>query len=84
MDSLLLWLTFLLLGVGIVSVYDASYAIAVEKLHGDSFHFVKMQVGVGVRRAARAARATPAALLEVEKCRRHRRWRCRSSCCWPC
>lgn len=45
MDSLLLWLTFLLLGVGIVSVYDASYAIAVEKLHGDSFHFVKMQAG---------------------------------------
>ena len=44
MDSLLLWLTFLLLGIGIVSVYDASYAIAVEKLHGDSFHFVKMQV----------------------------------------
>ena len=43
MDSLLLWLTFLLLGVGIVSVYDASYAIAVEKLHGDSFHYVKMQ-----------------------------------------
>ena len=45
MDSLLLWLTFLLLGIGIVSVYDASYAIAVEKLHGDSFHFVKMQAG---------------------------------------
>ena len=45
MDRLLLWLTFLLLGVGIVSVYDASYAIAVEKLHGDSFHFVKMQAG---------------------------------------
>ncbi len=45
MDSLLLWLTFLLLGIGIVSVYDASYAVAVEKLHGDSFHFVKMQVG---------------------------------------
>ena len=45
MDSLLLWLTFLLLGIGIVSVYDASYAIAIEKLHGDSFHFVKMQVG---------------------------------------
>ena len=43
MDGLLLWLTFLLLGIGIVSVYDASYAIAVEKLHGDSFHFVKMQ-----------------------------------------
>ena len=43
MDSLLLWLTFLLLGIGIVSVYDASYAVAVEKLHGDSFHFVKMQ-----------------------------------------
>jgi cell division protein FtsW len=51
MDSLLLWLTFLLLGIGIVSVYDASYAIAVEKLHGDSFHFVKMQAawaGVGL------------------------------------
>ena len=48
MDSLLLWLTFLLLGIGIVSVYDASYAIAVEKLHGDSFHFVKMQVGWAV------------------------------------
>ena len=45
MDRLLLWLTFLLLGIGIVSVYDASYAIAIEKLHGDSFHFVKMQVG---------------------------------------
>ncbi len=45
MDGLLLWLTFLLLGIGIVSVYDASYAIAVEKLHGDSFHFVKMQAG---------------------------------------
>ena len=44
MDRLLLWLTFLLLGVGIVSVYDASYALAVEKLHGDSFHFVKTQV----------------------------------------
>ena len=43
MDRLLLWLTFLLLGIGIVSVYDASYAMAVEKLHGDSFHFVKMQ-----------------------------------------
>ncbi len=43
MDGLLLWLTFLLLGIGIVSVYDASYAIAIEKLHGDSFHFVKMQ-----------------------------------------
>jgi cell division protein FtsW len=48
MDSLLLWLTFLLLGVGIVSVYDASYAIAVEKLHGDSFHFVKMQAAWAV------------------------------------
>ncbi len=51
MDGLLLWLTFLLLGVGIVSVYDASYAIAVENLHGDSFHFVKMQAawaGVGL------------------------------------
>ncbi len=43
MDRLLLWLTFLLLGIGIVSVYDASYASAVEKLNGDSFHFVKMQ-----------------------------------------
>ena len=48
MDKLLLWLTFLLLGIGIVSVYDASYAMAVEKLHGDSFHFVKMQVGWAV------------------------------------
>ncbi len=51
MDRLLLWLTFLLLGIGIVSVYDASYAIAVEKMHGDSFHFVKMQAawaGVGL------------------------------------
>ncbi|MDQ2798527.1 MAG: FtsW/RodA/SpoVE family cell cycle protein, partial [Armatimonadota bacterium] len=48
MDSLLLWLTFLLLGIGIVSVYDASYAIAVEKLHGDSFHFVKMQAAWAV------------------------------------
>ncbi len=43
MDRLLLSLTFLLLGIGIVSVYDASYAVAIEKLHGDSFHFVKMQ-----------------------------------------
>ena len=48
MDRLLLWLTFLLLGIGIVSVYDASYAIAIEKLHGDSFHFVKMQVAWAV------------------------------------
>ncbi len=44
MDKLLLWMTFLLLGIGIVSVYDASYAVAVEKLHGDSFHFVKTQM----------------------------------------
>ncbi len=44
MDKLLLWLTFLLLGIGIVSVYDASYALAIEKLHGDSFHFVKAQM----------------------------------------
>lgn len=44
MDRLLLWLMFLLLGIGIVSVYDASYAVAVEKMHDDSFHFVKMQV----------------------------------------
>ena len=44
MDKLLLWLTFLLLGIGIVSVYDASYALAIEKLHGDSFHFVKKQM----------------------------------------
>ena len=43
MDKLLLWLTFLLLGIGIVSVYDASYALAIEKLHGDSFHFVEAQ-----------------------------------------
>ena len=42
MDSLLFWLTFLLLGVGIVSVYDASYALAIEHLH-DSFHYVKLQ-----------------------------------------
>ena len=48
MDRLLLWLTFLLLGIGIVSVYDASYAIAIEKLHGDSFHYVKMQVAWAV------------------------------------
>ncbi len=48
MDRLLLWLTFLLLGVGIVSVYDASYALAIERLHGDSFHFVKQQAGYAV------------------------------------
>ena len=48
MDRLLLWMTFLLLGIGIVSVYDASYAVAIEKLHGDSFHFVKTQVGWAV------------------------------------
>ena len=54
MDRLLLWLTFLLLGIGIVSVYDASYAIAVEKLHGDSFHFVKMQVMWAIGGAVRA------------------------------
>lgn len=45
MDRLLLWLVFLLLGIGIVSVYDASYAVAIEKPGADSFHFVKMQVG---------------------------------------
>lgn len=48
MDRLLLWLTFLLLGIGIVSVYDASYAIAVEKLHGDSFRYARQQALWGV------------------------------------
>ena len=50
MDRLLFLLMLMLIGVGIVSVYDASYALAIEK--GDSFHFVKRQamwavVGLG-------------------------------------
>ena len=48
MDRLLLWLTFLLLGIGIVSVYDASYALAVEKLHGDSFKYARQQAFGGL------------------------------------
>lgn len=52
MDRLLFWLTFLLLGVGIVSIYDASYALAIEYRNGDSFYYVKRQalwavVGLG-------------------------------------
>ena len=50
MDRLLFLLMLMLIGVGIVTVYDASYALAIEK--GDSFHFVKRQalwavVGLG-------------------------------------
>ncbi|MBV9851693.1 MAG: putative lipid II flippase FtsW [Armatimonadetes bacterium] len=41
MDRLLFLLMLMLIGVGIVTVYDASYALALEK--GDSFHFVKRQ-----------------------------------------
>lgn len=51
MDKLLFLLTLMLLGVGIVTVYDASYALAIEHRHGDSFYFVKLQAawaGVGL------------------------------------
>jgi cell division protein FtsW len=41
MDRLLFLLMLILIAVGIVSVYDASYTAGVE--HGDSFHFVKRQ-----------------------------------------
>ena len=43
MDKLLFLLTLMLLAVGIVTVYDASYALAIEHKHGDSFYFVKLQ-----------------------------------------
>ena len=79
MDSLLLWLTFLLLGVGIVSVYDASYAIAVEKLHGNSFHFVKMQAGWA---SSACSRCSGRRRLPYWKWKRSpsSAWRWRSSC----
>lgn len=48
MDRLLFWLTWLLLGVGIVSIYDASYALAIENRDGDSFYFVKRQAAWAV------------------------------------
>jgi cell division protein FtsW len=48
MDKLLFLLTLILLGVGIVTVYDASYALAIEHKHGDSFYFVKLQAAWAV------------------------------------
>ncbi len=43
MDRLLFLLTLMLLGVGIVTVFDASYALALEHRHGDAFYYVKLQ-----------------------------------------
>ena len=43
MDRLLIYLTLVLICVGIFMVYDASYAFSIEHFHGDSFHFVKRQ-----------------------------------------
>ncbi len=48
MDRLLFVLTLLLLGVGIVTVFDASYALALEHRHGDSFYYVKLQAAWAV------------------------------------
>lgn len=48
MDRLLFVLTLLLLGIGIVTVFDASYALALEHRHGDSFYYVKLQAAWAV------------------------------------
>ncbi len=48
MDRLLFLLTLLLLGIGIVTVFDASYALALEHRHGDSFYYVKLQAAWAV------------------------------------
>ena len=50
-DRLLIYLTLILICVGIFMVYSASYAFSIEHFHGDSFHFVKRQAlwaGVGL------------------------------------
>jgi cell division protein FtsW len=48
MDKLLFLLTLTLLCVGVVTVYDASYAGAIEHIHGDSLHYVKLQAAWAV------------------------------------
>lgn len=48
MDRMLFLLTLLLLGIGIVTVFDASYALALEHRHGDSFYYVKLQAAWAV------------------------------------
>ena len=50
-DRLLIYLTLILICVGIFMVYSASYAFSIEHFRGDSFHFVKRQAvwaGVGL------------------------------------
>jgi cell division protein FtsW len=43
MDRLLIYLTLLLICVGIFMVYSASYAFSIEHYNDDSFHYVKRQ-----------------------------------------
>ena len=43
MDRLLIYLTLMLMCVGIFMVYSASYAFSIEHFHGDSTHFVRRQ-----------------------------------------
>ncbi|BDI28485.1 stage V sporulation protein E [Capsulimonas corticalis] len=47
MDVLLLLVTMMLIGMGIVTVFDASYALAIETRHNDAFYFVKRQALFG-------------------------------------
>ncbi|MEO7718979.1 MAG: putative lipid II flippase FtsW [Capsulimonas sp.] len=50
MDVMLLLVTMMLIGLGIVTVFDASYALAIETRNSDAFYFVKRQslfAGIG-------------------------------------
>lgn len=43
MDRMLFLMTLVLMGVGVVTVFDASYALALEHRHGNPYYFVVLQ-----------------------------------------